>query len=182
MFPFREINIPKLIYQINRPNYMVNNEYRLNNFYKLLLCLLYPFILLWNEYNTKRQRAYKIAACQYGKQQVIDILNDLYDPDGRHIEAINVTSNKVYLYPSDYEAGEKVYWSDKDYTAGGRSYLYTSSLTTGVIINYPSYLEENKDTFSEFTQTVDSLIIWGTKYKLKSVQYAQRHNIIIYKR
>ena len=90
--------------------------------------------------------------------------------------------NKVYLYPSDYEAGEKVYWSDKDYTAGGKSYLYTSSLTTGVIINYPSYLEENKDTFSEFTQTVDSLIIWGMKYKLKSVQYAQRHNIIIYKR
>ena len=49
-------------------------------------------------------------------------------------------------------------------------------------IYYPSYLEENKDTFSEFTQTVDSLIIWGIKYKLKSVQYAQRHNIIIYKR
>lgn len=46
------------------------------------------------------------------------------DPDGRHIEAINVTSNKVYLYPSDYEAGEKVYWSDKMTIRLGESHIY----------------------------------------------------------
>lgn len=179
MLPFRKINIPMLIYQIGRPNYMVNSSYRLNNLFKFILALLSPFISIWDKYNTQRIRAYKVAQCEYGIKQVEDILNDLYDPDPnnptpdpdytgdyRRIKCHNTTDN-LYFYSESYTPDNPKYVNPIGKTPP--IYVYNYTITTNVIIEYPKELENDIKSFSNFMQTVDSLVIWGIKYELKAI-------------
>ena len=131
----RKIDIPKLVLQLLRPNYSITNGYTdaagtyhapvLNKLYRFILCLLYPLKPHLDEWDSMRQKAYAIASCQYGRKQVLAILNKYYSSYGP-ISLGSINTSSVYLYNTTDNIPVLFYcW--KSNTAN--TYIYTQQLS-----------------------------------------------------
>lgn len=127
----RNIDIAKLTLQILRPNYAITNGYtdetgayhapRLNKIYRFILCLIYPLKSHIDTWDYARGKAYAIAVCQYGRKQVIAILNRYYSDYGP-ISLMTIDTASLYLYhPADTIPLKYYCWKSKT----SDSYIYT---------------------------------------------------------
>lgn len=113
----RAIDIPKLAYQLLRPNYALTNGLRtekgycspqLNTLYRFILSLIYPLLPTLESWDRSRRKSYAIAACQYGQAQVLAILNKYYGQYGQISIQVN-SADMVYFYTAGEEGAVPVY-------------------------------------------------------------------------
>lgn len=104
----RAIDIPKLAYQLLRPNYALTNGLRtekgycspqLNTLYRFILSLIYPLLPTLESWDRSRRKSYAIAACQYGLAQVLAILNKYYGQYGQIRIQVNSANANYFILP-----------------------------------------------------------------------------------
>lgn len=171
----RAIDIPKLAYQLLRPNYALTNGLRtekgycspqLNTLYRFILSLIYPLLPTLESWDRSRRKSYAIAACQYGLAQVLAILNKYYGQHGR----ISIQSaNANYFYTAGEEGAVPVYM----YSSGGANtptYFYTEGSLFGnsTTVVIPKELADSND-YDDFIADLNAMLLYGIKVKLKIV-------------
>lgn len=171
----RAIDIPKLAYQLLRPNYALTNGLRtekgycspqLNTLYRFILSLIYPLLPTLESWDRSRRKSYAIAACQYGQAQVLGILNKYYGQYGQ----IHVNSaDTVYFYTAGEEGAVPVYM----YSSGGANtptYFYTEGSLFGnsTTVVIPKELADSND-YDDFIADLNAMLLYGIKVELKII-------------
>lgn len=173
----RAIDIPKLAYQLLRPNYALTNGLRtekgycspqLNTLYRFILSLIYPLLPTLESWDRSRRKSYAIAACQYGLAQVLAILNKYYGQYGRISIQVN-SANMIYFYTAGEEEAVPVYM----YSSGGANtptYFYTEGSlfgnSTTVVIH--KELADSND-YDDFIADLNAMLLYGIEVKLKTI-------------
>lgn len=170
----RAIDIPKLAYQLLRPNYALTNGLRtekgycspqLNTLYRFILSLIYPLLPTLESWDRSRRKSYAIAACQYGLAQVLAILNKYYGQYGQISIQVN-SANANYFYTAGEEA-VPVYM----YSSGGANtptYFYTEGSLFGnsTTVVIPKELADSND-YDDFIADLNAMLLYGIKVGLK---------------
>lgn len=172
----RVIDIPKLAYQLLRPNYALTNGLRtekgycspqLNTLYRFILSLIYPLLPTLESWDRSRRKSYAIAACQYGLAQVLAILNKYYGQYGQI--SIQVNANANYFYTAGEEGAVPVYM----YSSGGANtptYFYTEGSLFGnsTTVVIPKELADSND-YDDFIADLNAMLLYGIKVELKII-------------
>lgn len=173
----RAIDIPKLAYQLLRPNYALTNGLRtekgycspqLNTLYRFILSLIYPLLPTLESWDRSRRKSYAIAACQYGLAQVLAILNKYYGQYGQiSIQANSANAN--YFYTAGEEEAVPVYM----YSSGGANtptYFYTEGSLFGnsTTVVIPKELADSND-YDDFIADLNAMLLYGIKVELKII-------------
>lgn len=172
----RAIDIPKLAYQLLRPNYALTNGLRtekgycspqLNTLYRFILSLIYPLLPTLESWDRSRRKSYAIAACQYGLAQVLAILNKYYGQYGQI--SIQVNANANYFYTAGEEGAVPVYM----YSSGGANtptYFYTEGSLFGnsTTVVIPKELADSND-YDDFIADLNAMLLYGIKVELKII-------------
>lgn len=173
----RAIDIPKLAYQLLRPNYALTNGLRtekgycspqLNTLYRFILSLIYPLLPTLESWNRSRRKSYAIAACQYGLAQVLAILNKYYGQYGQISIWVN-SANANYFYTAGEEEAVPVYM----YSSGGANtptYFYTEGSLFGnsTTVVIPKELADSND-YDDFIADLNAMLLYGIKVELKII-------------
>lgn len=171
----RAIDIPKLAYQLLRPNYALTNGLRtekgycspqLNTLYRFILSLIYPLLPTLESWDRSRRKSYAIAACQYGLAQVLAILNKYYGQYGQISIQVNSTN---YFYTAGEEGAVPVYM----YSSGGANtptYFYTEGSLFGdsTTVVIPKELADSND-YDDFIADLNAMLLYGIKVELKII-------------
>lgn len=172
----RAIDIPKLAYQLLRPNYALTNGLRtekgycspqLNTLYRFILSLIYPLLPTLESWDRSRRKSYAIAACQYGLAQVLAILNKYYGQYGQISIRVNSAAN--YFYTAGEEEAVPVYM----YSSGGANtptYFYTEGSLFGnsTTVVIPKELADSND-YDDFIADLNAMLLYGIKVELKII-------------
>lgn len=172
----RAIDIPKLAYQLLRPNYALTNGLRtekgycspqLNTLYRFILSLIYPLLPTLESWDRSRRKLYAIAACQYGLAQVLAILNKYYGQYGQI--SIQVNSADMVFYTAGEEGAVPVYM----YSSGGANtptYFYTEGSLFGnsTTVVIPKELADSND-YDDFIADLNAMLLYGIKVELKII-------------
>lgn len=170
----RAIDIPKLAYQLLRPNYALTNGLRtekgycspqLNTLYRFILSLIYPLLPTLESWDRSRRKSYAIAACQYGQAQVLAILNKYYGQISIQVNSANAN----YFYTAGEEEAVPVYM----YSSGGANtptYFYTEGSLFGnsTTVVIPKELADSND-YDDFIADLNAMLLYGIKVKLKII-------------
>lgn len=173
----RAIDIPKLAYQLLRPNYALTNGLRtekgycspqLNTLYLFILSLIYPLLPTLESWDRSRRKSYAIAACQYGLAQVLAILNKYYGQYGQISIRVN-SANGNYFYTAGEEEAVPVYM----YSSGGANtptYFYTEGSLFGnsTTVVIPKELADSND-YDDFIADLNAMLLYGIKVELKII-------------
>jgi len=99
----KNINYSKMLYSTMGRYFAINKAGLLSRLYKYCLCLLWPYQMLFNSFDTWRRKMFLIASCNWQIGQLINLLNYLYDPTQKRIF---ITQAKIsYLYLPDIDDG-----------------------------------------------------------------------------
>lgn len=172
---FRYINIPKLVWQLLRTNFLERWDYapeqgqnqRTTNLYRICLAICYAIAPDWKRYMRTRSKQYMLAACTPTYGQIQRVLNYWYADEYGPIsitQSMAVTTNS-YLYeesePARYlymEAEPPVFW--------GRGGNYTEAPT----VNIPQALADNPDDYRQFIADLNLLIPFYLTYNIVIAQ------------
>lgn len=171
----RAIDIKRLVLELLRPNYAISNgvtvngEYnppKLNTIYKFIFSLVYPLYSSLEQWDKERRRSYAIAACQYGRMQVLAILNYYYGQFGP-ITSNSDNDDVLYLYAEDDPEATDTYL----YAEGGTPvYLYKEGSFLGTTIIYIPAALATSDSYSDFVADLNSMILYGIQVTIKQIQ------------
>lgn len=169
MMRFRYIHIPRLLFQILRPNYALKDsafsvgdgEYT-NGLYRLLLSILWTLQSALLGYYEYRLRWYMIAACEPTYGHIERVLQVLYG-EGIYINRASINIQDSYLYDSTNPA----------------QYLYSASSpevywgTVGVydtlpIIMIPQSLMDDSRLYNKFIQDLNTIIPFYLNYVIET--------------
>lgn len=168
---FRYFNIPKLVFQLLRPNYSVRYDYDpdtqpnlLNNLYRLCLAICYVIESDLQEYYSYRIRWYMLVSCDPTYGSVEYVLNYLWDYNSQiTITPSSVVDTTSYLYTEDTPA---VYLYTEDqpevYWGMGREY------SGNPIVNIPAALANSPD-YQQFIAELNLLFPFYIPYTINII-------------
>lgn len=171
----RAIDIKRLVLQLLRPNYAISNGVmvdgvynppKLNTIYKFIFSLVYPLSPYIEQWDKVRRKSYAIAACQYGRKQVMAILNYYYGQYGT-ISSNSDIDELAYLYAEGDPDGTTTYL----YPDGSNPvYLYKEGSFLGTTIIYIPAALAASDSYSDFVADLNSMILYGIQVTIKQIQ------------
>ena len=157
----RIVDIPKLVWQVLRPNYAVtegvvkpDSTYTLptmTRLYKFILACLFILVPVWDIFDAARRKMYAVAASGYGAAQVMAYLNDKYGMYGE-ID-VSIEDDNLYFFPQNETP---VYL----YSTGNKPMLYQSN-SFRVMLNIPAQLAADSSIYPQFVADINSLIFYG---------------------
>ena len=162
---YYSVKSKKVLNQLGEETYNLS----LSNFYKFLLCCLFPLQPVLDNFNVFRKKQFNLANTPWDSNPVTNFLNYYYDNVNNSIFlSYSSLRNTEYISSVSYNEPLWVGSVASNKPAWISSSQYDFSQYYGLIVNIPSYLYNNETIKNKINADINTLKPAGIEYKLLS--------------
>lgn len=167
MNKFHSIDFPQILHESLRDYFTINKAGNLSFLYRFLLCVIWPFKLVWDTFETYRAKIWLISQTKWQLGQLTNVLNYLYDSINNSIYITQSVIDFIFapVFAETTTIFAPVFAETTDFFAPTFSDILAFH---PVIIHIPASLLADTSSYSDMVATIEKIRILGLSYSIET--------------